>query len=322
MRKVLSIAFFLFSMLNWGLSQQRPQFTHYLFQQIAYNPAYAGAKGYLQSGLSVRSQWLGLEGGPRSALVNVHSALRNNRVALGLQAQTDRLGPSKYTQLQVIYAYRVQLNDIRFSAGVQAGMENYRVDWTKLDLEEPVDDAFPNGGTSWWSPVIGVGVMAQGSHWYAGLSCPYLLEQELFYESADALFTRRLRHVYAMAGAEWPVTAEWRFLAATLFSSVWTNQTASGPASWDLYGSFFYRDLFLAGLSWQTGIPFWTPGMGLGQSAGLFAVVQLENGLRFGLSFDAPLSRLAQPAFGSLEWTVGYEWNVRASRIATPRFFW
>lgn len=327
MRKTVFISgFFFFSFifcLQEGQAQQRPQFTHYLFQQIAYNPAYAGAKGYLQSGLSLRSQWMGLEGGPRSAFINVHSALRHNRVALGLQAQSDRLGPAKCTQMQVIYAYRIHLNDaIRISAGVQAGMENFRIDWTKLDLENPIDDAFPAVATSWWSPVIGVGVMAQGSHWYAGLSCPYLLEQELFYESTNALFTRRLRHVYAMAGAEWQVDAEWRFLAATLFSTVWASHTGAGPASWDLYGSFFYRDLFLAGISWQTGIPFWTPGMGLGQSAGLFAVFQLENGLRFGLSFDAPLSRLAQPAIGSLEWTVGYEWNVRASRVATPRFFW
>ena len=325
MRKIASIGFFLccfLAFIPWGHTQQRPQFTHYLFQQIAYNPAYAGAKGYLQSGLSLRSQWMGLEGGPRSAFFNVHSSLRNKRLALGLMGQSDRTGPAKYTQVQAIYTYRIHLEHIRISAGVQAGMENYRADWSRLDLESPVDDAFPMEPSSWWSPLIGVGVMAQGTHWYAGLSCPSLLEQNLFYESANALFTRRVRHLYAMAGAEWEVNADWRFLAATLFSSVWAKETASGPASWDLYGSFFYHDLFLAGISYQTGIPFWTSGMGLGQSGGLFAVFQLENGLRFGLSFDIPFSRLAQPAYGSLEWTMGYEWHVRARRVATPRFFW
>ena len=325
MKKVAAIATLLlcfFAFLPEGRSQQRPQMTHYLFQQLAYNPAYAGAKGYLQSGLSLRSQWMGMKGGPRTGFFSIHSALRNKRVALGLEAQSDWIGPSRYTQVQAVYAYRIQLEKVRFSAGVQAGMENYRTDWSGLDLENPIDEAFPQTPASWWNPVIGVGLMAQGTHWYAGVSCPYLLEQYLFYDSGSTYATRRHRHAYAMAGGDWDLTHEWRFLAATLFSAVWGKDNYGAPVSWDSYGALFYRNLLLGGISVQSGIPVWTANGGLGQSGGLFAVIQLENGLRFGLSYDIPLSKLATPNIGSVEWTMGYEWKVKARRISTPRFFW
>jgi type IX secretion system PorP/SprF family membrane protein len=303
-------------------SQQRPQLTHHLFQQIAYNPAFAGAKGYLQSGLSFRSQWMGMEEAPRTAFFNVHSGLRNKRIGLGFHVQSDWAGPARFTQIQAVYAYRIQLEKIRLSAGVQAGMENYRVDWSELELETPMDDAFPQMPASWWSPVIGVGVLVQAPHWYAGLSCPSLLEQDLFYDSAGPFSTRRLRHAYAMAGGDWDLTDDWRILGAALFSAVWGKEPYAAPASWDFYSGFFYRDLLLTGLSFQSGAPYNGPGKGLGQSGGLFTVLQLENGLRIGLSYDIPFSQLSGPSGGSLEWTMGYEWKVRARRISTPRFFW
>lgn len=325
MKKASAIATLLICLLAFlpeGRSQQRPLLTHYPFQQLAYNPAYAGAKGYLQSGLSYRAQWMGLEGAPRTAFFNVHSGMRNKRVGLGLQVQADWVGPSGYTQVQAVYSYGFELENIRITAGVQAGMENYRADWSELDLENPLDDAFPRAPFSWWNPVIGVGLQVQGRHWYAGASCPYLLEQSLFYGDEGAFFTHRLRHAYAMAGGDWDISREWRFLTAGLLSVVAGGREYGSPASLDAYAGFFYRSTFLAGVSLQTGIPFWTPGMGLGQSGGLFAVFQLDNGLRFGLSYDLPFSRLAGPAIGSLEWTMGYELTVKARRITTPRFFW
>ncbi|MBK6904363.1 MAG: PorP/SprF family type IX secretion system membrane protein [Saprospirales bacterium] len=137
----LILCFSAFSVKSY--SQQRPQLTHHLFQQIAYNPAFAGAKGYLQSGLSFRSQWMGMEDAPRTAFFNVHSGLRNKRIGLGFHVQSDWAGPARFTQIQAVYAYRIQLEKIRLSAGVQAGMENYRVDWSELELENPYRRCFP-----------------------------------------------------------------------------------------------------------------------------------------------------------------------------------
>ncbi len=37
----------------------------------------------------------------------------------------------------MVYAYRIALEKVRFSGGIQVGMENFRADWTELDLENP-----------------------------------------------------------------------------------------------------------------------------------------------------------------------------------------
>ena len=47
-----------------AFSQQDPQFTHNMFNQLAVNPGFAGGQGMLSAGMINRQQWMGLEGNP------------------------------------------------------------------------------------------------------------------------------------------------------------------------------------------------------------------------------------------------------------------
>ncbi|MEZ4955667.1 MAG: type IX secretion system membrane protein PorP/SprF [Saprospiraceae bacterium] len=53
------LTFFLFFSENIAHAQQEPQFTKYMFNTLAYNPGYAGSRGYMSIVALHRDQWLG-----------------------------------------------------------------------------------------------------------------------------------------------------------------------------------------------------------------------------------------------------------------------
>ncbi len=56
-------------------AQQEPQYTHYMYNTLVVNPAYAGARDALSiTGLG-RFQWAGLAGAPMSQTVQLHSPI-------------------------------------------------------------------------------------------------------------------------------------------------------------------------------------------------------------------------------------------------------
>ena len=74
-------------------AQQDPQFTQYMFNMLALNPAYAGsAERVSLKGLS-RHQWVGFAGAPVTQTLTVHSPVINESFALGGTIMRDEHGP-------------------------------------------------------------------------------------------------------------------------------------------------------------------------------------------------------------------------------------
>jgi type IX secretion system PorP/SprF family membrane protein len=54
-------------------AQQDPQYSQYMFNPLAYNPAYAGSQGSLSGTLLLRRQWMGIDGGPATGVISAHT---------------------------------------------------------------------------------------------------------------------------------------------------------------------------------------------------------------------------------------------------------
>ena len=66
LKKYSLLSLLIFS-LSSGYAQQTIQFSQYVFNGLAVNPAYAGYKEDWTANFSFRSQWVGIEGAPRTA---------------------------------------------------------------------------------------------------------------------------------------------------------------------------------------------------------------------------------------------------------------
>ena len=139
---VVVVAFIAISFSS--LAQQDPQFTHYMYNTIAVNPGYTGSRGHLSVFGLHRSQWVGLEGAPRTQSFSLHSPFGEN-VGLGLSVVNDELGPSSEFFVDGNFSYTLRFNkNRRLSFGIKGGVRNLNVDFTKGTTETPGDVLFEN----------------------------------------------------------------------------------------------------------------------------------------------------------------------------------
>ena len=122
------IAFILFNC--WiGVAQQLPQFTQYMYNTISINPAYAGSRETLSVVGLHRSQWVGLEGGPTTQTLSIHTPLRNEKIGLGLSIINDELGYENLSYIYGDFSYTIQTSEkAKLAFGLKAGFTSYSLD--------------------------------------------------------------------------------------------------------------------------------------------------------------------------------------------------
>ena len=313
-----------------ALAQQDPMFTKYVFNSLSFNPAYAGSRDVLSLCAIHRQQWAGLDGAPVTQSVTAHSPLRGKRAAAGLSILNDKAGATGTTTLNASFAYRIPLgDDLKLSAGLQAGAGNWRGDWTKLTLENPTDVAFQTN-LNRWLPNFGAGIYLYAPRFYAGFGVPSILEYDLRETGAggDAIFSKNYRHYYTTVGAAFPLGSESMvlrpsaLLKTTGFLSGFRSDAAfrniGSPTELDLDLSVFFFETFWVGAAFRTALELRQSST---DSADFWAAWHLRNGLRIGAAYDLPLSPIRKTTAGSFELMLGYDFQVKVRNVATPRYF-
>ncbi len=195
MRVPLRIAGVFFTILTaWpALAQQDAQFSQFMFNQLYFNPATAGADGFIRFQLMHRSQWAGYQGSfgddgaPTSQLFSFQMPLNSVRSGVGLYAGIrDGLGPATNQEIQFSYALRVPMKNGTLSFGVRPGLYIRTIDFDKLRPVDPDDPLIPNGRLNETQPDLAAGVYYQTSAWYAGLSATHLLSSQYQFDVASA----------------------------------------------------------------------------------------------------------------------------------------
>ena len=107
-----------------ALAQQDAQYTQYMYNTMSVNPAYAGSRGQLSLAALYRSQWVGLEGAPKTFTLNLHSPIRDSRVGYGISVVNDNIGDGvvQETYIDAVVSYTIDVSrDAKLSFGLKAG---------------------------------------------------------------------------------------------------------------------------------------------------------------------------------------------------------
>ena len=78
MKKIIIIVFSVI-LTYTANAHQDAMFTHYMFNTIAVNPAYAGSRDALTVTGLHRSQWIGFSGAPITQTLTMHSPILTKR---------------------------------------------------------------------------------------------------------------------------------------------------------------------------------------------------------------------------------------------------
>ena len=178
MKKI--ILFFALNIFSLGLfAQQDAMFTHYMFNTLAVNPAYAGSRdAFTVTGLH-RSQWVGFEGAPVTQTLTMHTPIPLKNAGVGLSFVNDKVGPTNMTSFYVDFSYKIKLGSkANLAFGMKGGVNLLKGDLTSLSLTSPNDPTYISNEQSDVLPNFGFGLYYFTDKYYIGASIPKLLEND------------------------------------------------------------------------------------------------------------------------------------------------
>jgi type IX secretion system PorP/SprF family membrane protein len=285
-----------------------------MYNTMSVNPAYAGSRGQLSAAALYRSQWVGLEGAPKTQTLNLHSPIRNSRLGYGISIINDNIGDGvvQETQLDAVLSYTVDVAlDAKLSFGLKVGGNMLSLDFNGLnnfDSEniqgENIDNKF--------SPNFGVGVYYHTNKFYAGLSAPNMVETEYFDNSqrdtnSVQFLSKERMNFYLITGYVLDLNNNFKFKPAVL-----TKVVGGAPLQIDLSASFLFNDKFSFGAAYR-----WDAAL-----SGLVGF-QLSDQFMIGLAYDRETTELGGTQFndGSFEVFLRFELVKSFRRMVSPRFF-
>ena len=310
MKKYIIIILITVTGLQSVSAQQDAQYTQYMYNTIAVNPAYAGSRGVFSIGALHRSQWVGLDGAPVTQTLNFHTPV-SNRVGLGLSIVNDEIGngTNQDTYFDAAFSYTIPTSEEgKLSFGLKAGGHFLNIDFTKL-RNYGAETNLPNIDNK-FSPNFGAGVYYHTDKFYTGLSVPNFLQTEHFDNSgtnSSSFLAEERLNIYLITGYVFDLNPNLKFKPAGLLKAV-----KGAPLQLDVSANFLINEKFSVGAAYR-----WDAAVSL------LAGFQISDQFMLGLAYDRETTDLGATRFndGSFEVFLRYEFLTRYKKIITPRFF-
>ena len=285
-----------------------------MFNQLSYNPAYAGSSGAISVSLLYNNQWMGLnlqaptanaEAGvtPTNYLASFDMPVSWLHGGIGLTFNSESIGYHNNTTVNLDYAFRIYWGRGNLAAGVELNLYNYKFNTENLLGISDLTGDPSNPTTQSGDPVlrgqdateflvdVATGLYYQvPSEYYVSLSVKNLLASK-----SDALAFQNVRTLYLMGGYEYtfPYNPSFKLkphaMAKTANFSIFQAEAAL---------LLDYESLFWGGMGYRIGDAFTL-------LAGVNWNFSNLNWLRVGVAYDITTSKLGNfkvgRSFGSLE---------------------
>jgi len=306
--KLVLVIVIMLSVTSVVNAQQDPQYTQYMFNTMAVNPAYVGSRGHTTITALGRTQWVGFDGAPDTQTLSYDTPIgyEGSNLGLGFNLVNDKIGPSHETYLDGNLSYTIQTGyDGNLALGLKLGGRLLNINWELSDTREENDDAFAQNIQNRFLPTVGAGVYYHEPDWYIGIAVPNFLRQEHYDENEIIGETAIERlHFFLITGFVFDLSYDVKFKPAILFKGV-----SGAPVSLDISANFMFVERFRAGLAWRWG-----------DSIAALLGFQASDSLYIGYAYDLTTSNYNVANSGTHEVMLRYE-ITKPERMRSPRFF-
>lgn len=275
-------------MFAW--SQQTTQFTNFVFNYQMINPAATGYTTCTEFKSTHRRQWASIEGAPTNTSAMIHARMRPNKNSfqgLGGQIENDAAGAFGSTSFTMNYAYHTRFTKgYNLAAGIGVGVTQYRIDFTKLNFRNPLEEtAISNSVSDYVLPNINMGFWLYRGDRFYGLAIRSVGNSKI-----DGTAATRLQRHYALTYGKYiKINKEIAFKPSFMFR--WIKSTR--PAI----------DAQLL-LSYKKALSF---GIAARNGHGFSALVKLEllNQVTIWYAYDVTLNKLRYGSYSTHEISIG-----------------
>ncbi len=309
-----------------AFAQQRPHYTQYILNNFVLNPALSGIENYTDVKLSVRDQWVGLNGAPRTVYFTIHGPIgkkdlkttptsyqipgenpRGNAYwenytasephhGIGLIVVNDKTGLYNRFTADITYAYHLGLSPrTNIAAGFAAGIGRIGYDRAKAtpaDLSDPLV-AFNSGEINKIRPDLNAGIWVYSSDYFIGVSAQQVIPQKVkFIDDATFKGSRLIPHLFLSAGYRFLLNEDINALPSVMLKYVSGSPTTP---QFDINLKLQYRDLLWFGGSYR-------------YQDGYAAMIGLNVGNTFnvGYAYDYSTTQLNTVSKGTHEIVIGF----------------
>jgi type IX secretion system PorP/SprF family membrane protein len=340
MRNAVVSSLFILALCGPAGAQQRPHYTQYILNNYILNPAITGIENYMDVKLSVRNQWVGIDGAPTTHYATIHAPLgkkdyTTNATSFGMKGENPR-GRQYWLDYQaapahhgigvqmmnyrtgyinrfsgtVTYAYHLPLG-IRttLAAGFGAGILNVSVDRSKIELANPIDPAIGQGTSEirMLKPDLNAGLWLYGPNYFVGVSAQQIIPTRVSLVDNALYRSTLVPHLLTTAGYRFQLSED-----ISLLPSAMARYIPSMPVFVDVNLKAQYRDLL-----WVGGNARITEGFSA------MAGINVSNTFNVSYSYDISRTRymLGMMQRGTHEVVIGFLLN-NAYGDTCPRNVW
>ncbi|MBI4648593.1 MAG: type IX secretion system membrane protein PorP/SprF [Bacteroidia bacterium] len=273
-------------------AQQLPMYSQYMFNGFLLNPAEAGTDPHFPIRLTVRQQWLGIDGAPLTFALSGHTLFSSRKVGAGGYIFRDQFGPVARTGILGAYAYHLDLPVIKskLAMGISLTVFQYQLKMSDLTVINTEDPAMSKTNESAIVPDANFGARLYNDKYFVGLAATQLIEFKMKLGDYATKETKMVRH-YFLTGGYLFVLSKMIHLEPSLL----LKGTERTPFNIDVNVRCIYDEKYWAGLSFRS-------------DKDLICLLGIKTGIfYFGYAFDWPFSPLNSYAYGSHEIMIGVD---------------
>lgn len=294
-------------------AQQDYQFTHYMYDNLSFNPAYAGITNSICGTVMFREQWAGFTGNPQTALINVHAPVKVLRGGLGFTYINDQLGFENNNLARLSYSYHyggLGVGTLGIGASVGIMQKSLNATWITPSgnpgsQDQAIgDDSF--NGKKGMVPDFNLGVFYRTNKLYMGISATHLIKTDI-----KQLNIQNVQHYWITAGYNYDINPDFTLRPSIL------AKTDGASTQIDFNVNVLYKKMIWAGATYRIGDAI-APMLGYQH--------MFDNGaiLRVGYSYGVTTSQIKSYSNGSHDIMLNYCFNLDKpqpiQKSKNPRF--
>jgi type IX secretion system PorP/SprF family membrane protein len=286
------------------VAQQDPQYSQYMFNQMAVNPGYAGSHDVICLTAVHRQQWVGIEGAPVTPVFTVSAPFKMFGAShgVGLTVMSDRIGYYTDVSAGLSYAFQKSLGAGKLGIGISGIFLNKALSAPEWKPPETINDLkIPGTNESVMGFDMGLGVYYRNEKVYLGLSSTHLLEPALRYAEKEEAKYKLKRHYHVMTGCLLPLNnPSWEFAPSLM---VFSDGTASQITT---NVNVMYNKKVWGGMGYR-----------LNDAVIAMIGVDLFSGLKIGYAFDYTYTGINKyfSSGGSHEVMVNYCFSIVKEKV-------
>ena len=277
------------------------------------NPAYATAEeGILNLGGLYRTQWVGLEGAPKTGSFFAHTPI-NDKIEMGISFTNDNIGDVvNENNLFADFAYVLPVGiESKISFGIKAGVTLFDTNFNGFQLQSggaSTDQAFDEN-ISRAFPNLGIGAFFFTDTYYLGLSAPNMLSTKHL-ENENGIKATGVQnvHYFLTGGYVFDIDQNVKLKPAFMARGV-----KGAPLALDITANVLINEKLEVGLGYR-----------LDDAMSALVNFRITPELRVGYAYDYTTTNLGDFNSGSHEIFILFDvdlFGFKSGYDRSPRFF-